>query len=61
MRSLGSRVGFAIACSALVTPWTRSGRGLVSNVSVTVVTEALLDPTLATDNVSPTSRGTGSG
>ncbi len=48
----GLRVGFAIARPALVArmnPFRPPGS--VSNVSVTVVTEALLDPTLAADNV----------
>jgi histidinol-phosphate aminotransferase len=48
----GLRVGFAIARPELVArmnPFRPPGS--VSNVSVTVVTEALLDPTLATDNV----------
>jgi histidinol-phosphate aminotransferase len=48
----GLRVGFAIARPELVArmnPFRPPGS--VSNVSVTVVTEALLDPTLAADNV----------
>jgi histidinol-phosphate aminotransferase len=48
----GLRVGFAIARPEVVNrmnPFRPPGS--VSNVSVTVVTEALLDPTLASDNV----------
>jgi histidinol-phosphate aminotransferase len=48
----GLRVGFAIARPELVArmnPFRPPGS--VSNVSVTVVTEALLDPSLAADNV----------
>jgi histidinol-phosphate aminotransferase len=48
----GLRVGFAIArrdVVARMNPFRPPGS--VSNVSVTVVTEALLDPTIASDNV----------